>query len=240
MHTCVCMCKYTCFFLCVFFWLYLTAGCLTLWFSSIQVSFVAQQPVVGPATRRFCRAFIASVSVCVSRGCVQSAVVEWKCWMCVRVCTYECIWRLFDLKSNACCTGIAPQDCIYKHEYTRTYMYRQTERHSGWISDIEYNRLPMATLLNTTGCISRHHCVTIDVFIQIEHTLVHAHTDVYTHTDSNAHPVVSPPHRFLDLDGNLRATTTTPLPATATTQSTTARWTCFQLNKDVMKGLKYI
>ncbi len=32
--------------------------------------------------------------------------------------------------------------CVYKHECTRTYMYRQTERHSGWISYIEYNRLP--------------------------------------------------------------------------------------------------
>ena len=28
--------------------------------------------------------------------------------------------------SNACCTWIGPQQCIYKHQDTRTYMYRQT------------------------------------------------------------------------------------------------------------------
>jgi hypothetical protein len=50
---------------------------------------------------------------------------------CVSLCTYECKWPLFDLTSNACCTCIAPQDCMYKHEDTRTYMYRQTDRHSG-------------------------------------------------------------------------------------------------------------
>jgi hypothetical protein len=38
--------------------------------------------------------------------------------------------------SNACCTWIAPQHCIYKHQDTRTYMYRQTDRYSGWISEI--------------------------------------------------------------------------------------------------------
>ncbi len=103
-YLCVYVYIYMFFFVCVFFWLYLTAGCLTLWFSSIQVDWIVQQPVVGPATRRFCRAFIASVSVCVSRGCLQSAVVECKCWMCVSVCTYEGIWQLFDLTWNAFCT----------------------------------------------------------------------------------------------------------------------------------------
>ncbi len=123
-------------FVCVFFWVYTRAVYLTLCFSSIQESWFVQQPVVGPATRRFCRAFITSVSVCVSCGCLQSAVLEWKCWMCESVCTYEGIWQLFDLTSNAFCTRIGPQDCIYKHECTPTYMYRQTERHSGWISEI--------------------------------------------------------------------------------------------------------
>jgi hypothetical protein len=55
--------------------------------------------------------------------------------MCVSVCTYECIWQLFDLRSNACCTWIAPQHCKYKHQDTRTYMYRQACRNSGWISE---------------------------------------------------------------------------------------------------------
>ncbi len=39
----------------------------------------------------------------------------------VCVCTYEGIWQLCDLTSNACCTWIGPQDCIYKHQDTRTY-----------------------------------------------------------------------------------------------------------------------
>jgi hypothetical protein len=56
--------------------------------------------------------------------------------MCVSVCTYECIWLQFDLTSNVCCTWIVPQHCIYKHQDTRTYMYRQTKRHSGWMSEI--------------------------------------------------------------------------------------------------------
>ncbi len=56
--------------------------------------------------------------------------------MFVSVGTYECIRQLFELTSNVCCTYIAPQHCIYTHQDTRTYMYRQTDRHSGWMSDI--------------------------------------------------------------------------------------------------------
>jgi hypothetical protein len=56
--------------------------------------------------------------------------------VCDCVCTYEGIWQLFYPTWNACCTWISPQDCIYKHQNTRTYMYRQTERHSGWISEV--------------------------------------------------------------------------------------------------------
>jgi hypothetical protein len=64
MHTCVCM--YRLFFFGLVFWVLLTAACTTLCFSSIQISLFGQQPVVGPATGHFCRAFIASVSVCFS------------------------------------------------------------------------------------------------------------------------------------------------------------------------------
>jgi hypothetical protein len=85
------------FFICLIFWVYTTAVCLTLCFSSIQFPLFGQQPVVGPASRHFCRAYITYVSVRVSRGCLQSTVLEWKCWMCVSVCTYECIWQLLDL-----------------------------------------------------------------------------------------------------------------------------------------------
>ena len=75
-HTCLCVCVCVCnrFYFRLFFWEYLTAGCLTLCcltlFSSIQVALYVQQPAVGPATRHFCRAFIASVSVRVSCGWV--------------------------------------------------------------------------------------------------------------------------------------------------------------------------
>ena len=69
MYTCVCVCMYN-FLLFFPFWAYLTAGCLTLCFSSIQSALVVRQPVVGPATRRFWRAFISLVSLHVSRGWV--------------------------------------------------------------------------------------------------------------------------------------------------------------------------
>jgi hypothetical protein len=132
------------------------AGCLTFCFSSIQGTSFVREPVVGPANRHFRRTFIASVSVCVSRGCLQGILLEWKCWMCESVCTYECIWQLFDLKSSACCTCIANSCCtciasqygVYKHQDTRTYMYRQTDRHSGWISEIVAAHT-LAHVLNT-------------------------------------------------------------------------------------------
>jgi hypothetical protein len=78
-HTeCMCVCVYI-RLVCLFFWVYLTVVCLTLWtlcygFSSIQVAWFAQQPVVGPASWYFCWAFIAFVSECVSRGCLQSTL----------------------------------------------------------------------------------------------------------------------------------------------------------------------
>ena len=65
----------------------------------MQEALFEQQPVVGPASRHFCRAFIASVSVRVSPGCVESTV-------------------------------------LYMHQDTRPYMYRQTDRQSGWISEL--------------------------------------------------------------------------------------------------------
>jgi hypothetical protein len=66
-YLCVCVFIYMLFF-CLFVWVYLTAGCLLLCFSSVQVALFEQQPVVGPAIGHFRRAFIASVSVRVSRG----------------------------------------------------------------------------------------------------------------------------------------------------------------------------
>jgi hypothetical protein len=71
------------------------------------------------------------VWVCVFLVAVYRVLCLSESFECVlSVCTYECIWQLFDLTSNACCTWIAPQHCIYKHQDTRTYMYRQTDRHS--------------------------------------------------------------------------------------------------------------
>jgi hypothetical protein len=82
-------CVYTFIHICFLFvvWVCTTACCLTLCFSWIQGNWFSDQPVVGPATRHFRRAFIAWVSLCVSRGCLESTVLEWKCWMCVSVCT---------------------------------------------------------------------------------------------------------------------------------------------------------
>jgi hypothetical protein len=57
-------------FVCLVFWVYLTAGDLTLCLYSIQGSCFVQQPVVDPGTRCFRRAFIARVSVRVCRGWV--------------------------------------------------------------------------------------------------------------------------------------------------------------------------
>jgi hypothetical protein len=122
-YACICL-----LFVCLLFWVYLTAGGLTLCFSSIQGDWFEQQPVVGPATGHFCRAFLASVSVGVSRCCLQSTGFEWKCWMWVCVCSFECIWQLFALTSNACWAWRVPQDGMCKH-HTRT-----TDRHSRLIS----------------------------------------------------------------------------------------------------------
>jgi hypothetical protein len=66
--TCVLVCVYN-IYLIFFFGVYLAAGFLTLCFSSIQAALFEQQPVVGPSTRRFCRAFLTFVSVRVSCGC---------------------------------------------------------------------------------------------------------------------------------------------------------------------------
>ncbi len=68
-YLCVCACIFL-FFFCLFWWVYPAAGCLTLCFSSIQDAGFVQQPVVGPTTGHFFWAFIASVSVRVSRGWV--------------------------------------------------------------------------------------------------------------------------------------------------------------------------
>ncbi len=56
---CVCVYTYIHIFVCLLFWVYLTAVCLTLCFSSIQEPLFAPQPVVGPVSRHFCRSFIA-------------------------------------------------------------------------------------------------------------------------------------------------------------------------------------
>ncbi len=80
---CVCICL---FFFCLFCCVYLASGSLTLCFSSIQDACFEQQPVVGPTIRRFCRAFIASVSVCVSRGWV----LRYRAWVKVLI-FYHCL-----------------------------------------------------------------------------------------------------------------------------------------------------
>jgi hypothetical protein len=89
-------CPTTCclFFFCLFFWaVNPTAGCLTPCFSSIQEPWFVQQPVLGPATRRFCRTFIACGRVRVSRGWV----LRYSAWVKVLIFYHHltCIWLCF-------------------------------------------------------------------------------------------------------------------------------------------------
>jgi hypothetical protein len=67
-HLCGCVYIYICSFFVCFSEYTLQLGVLTHCFSSIQGALFIEQPVVSPATGHFCRAFIASVSVCVPHG----------------------------------------------------------------------------------------------------------------------------------------------------------------------------
>ncbi len=99
--TCIRVCLCTYIFVLFFPPVYLTAGCLTLCFSSNQAAYFVQQPVVGPASRRFCRAFIAWVSVCVSCGWVLRYCIWVKVlifynslpwiWLCFECCLCLCV-----------------------------------------------------------------------------------------------------------------------------------------------------
>jgi hypothetical protein len=143
MHTCACMRGYVCIYIIVFSlfpflsmtdnWLpnslFLLDTGIFIWTTT---SCRPCHPAFLPGFHRF------SECVCFSWLCTECCawvkVLNVCEWVCVR--TSEGTWQLFDLTSNPCCTWIRPQDCIYKHEYTRTYMYRQTERHSRRISEI--------------------------------------------------------------------------------------------------------
>jgi hypothetical protein len=85
-------------FLFLFDFLSIPYSCwLTLCFSSIQGSFFEQKPVVSPASRRFCRAFIAWVSVLVSRGWVLrycgwvKVLIFFHYLTCIRTCILVCL-----------------------------------------------------------------------------------------------------------------------------------------------------
>jgi hypothetical protein len=110
-HTSVYVYTYICFLIVYLSEFTRHLFCLTLCFSSIQGTLVDQQPVVGPATRHFCRSFILQVSVCFSHGYLESTV-------------------------------------LYKHQDTRTYMFRQTHRHIGLISEIVAAH-PLAHVVHT-------------------------------------------------------------------------------------------
>ncbi len=57
------------FFVCPFLWVYMTAICLSLCFSSTQLSLFAGKPADNAAIRHIFRDFRAYVSVHVSHGC---------------------------------------------------------------------------------------------------------------------------------------------------------------------------
>ncbi len=121
----VCLFLYIFLFLYFFFFAYLTAGCLALCFSSIQ-AWCQQQQVVGPATQRFCRAFIASVSVRVSRGCVQRTVFEWEWWFSIISCLCVCVCVFWAPR----CTSVtlihsysSDNHAYYMHTCLSVYLY---------------------------------------------------------------------------------------------------------------------
>ena len=130
-NTCVRVYVYICSFVFPwvlgYSWLYLTAGGLILYFSSIQVSLSEQQPVVDPANRRFCRAFIAWVSVRVFRG----RVLRYRTWVQVLIlCHFStCICLCFKCFLCECvfwCHGVHRQTNRHsprKHTHTHTHKY---------------------------------------------------------------------------------------------------------------------
>ena len=61
--------------------------------------------------------------VWVSRGCIQSTVLDWKCWMCVSVCMNGCTWQLFDLSN-------ADHSIVYTHIRTHGRTCTNTHTHT--------------------------------------------------------------------------------------------------------------
>ena len=80
-------------------------------------------------------AFIAEV-IGVLRGCLQTEYFTRVKALNVCECVYVWVYVTAVWPSKACWPCIAPQHCIYTHQDTRTYTYRQTDRLSGWISKI--------------------------------------------------------------------------------------------------------
>jgi hypothetical protein len=122
--TCIPVCVYVYMYIYIyillFSWVYLTAGALTLCFSSVQVALFEQQPVVGPASRHFRRAFIASVSVRVSRGWV----LRYCAWVKVLILhRYLACICLFFYCCLCVCIFFSQQKCVYTHTDTQVCMF---------------------------------------------------------------------------------------------------------------------
>jgi hypothetical protein len=118
------------FYVCIFF--LSIAVYLTLCFSSIQLPLFGQQPVVGCATRHFCWAFIASVSVCVARGCLQSTLLEWKCSRFVSVCVYVWVYTAV-LTNMKCLFHMDSTLTLYIQASGHTDVHAQTDRQTQWM-----------------------------------------------------------------------------------------------------------
>ncbi len=130
----MCMCVFTyAFVVCLLFWVYLTAVCLTLCFSSIQVSLFEKQQVVIPVKRHFCRTFIASVSVRVSRDCLQSTVLESESVECVCVCVYVWVYLTGVWPNIKCLLHMDSTSALYMQTSGHTDVHVQTDRQTQWM-----------------------------------------------------------------------------------------------------------
>jgi hypothetical protein len=90
---------------------------------------------------------------------VQSTVLAWRCWIFVSVRmsgydTWSTQHQMFVEHG---------ENCIFKHQDIRTYMYRLTDRHSGWISEIVAAHTPHSHTLEMRLSCGGHICAHVHV-----------------------------------------------------------------------------
>jgi hypothetical protein len=71
--------------------------------------------------------------VCVSRGCVRSAVLEWKCWMCVCECVYVWGYMTAVWPNMKCLLHMDRTSGLYIQPSGHTDVHVQTDRETQWM-----------------------------------------------------------------------------------------------------------